>query len=181
MDAKGQVWTFTSWGRPFLLRSSLVDKSSPETTPKQVESGWEFSSILTESGDVLVYWPFGGRLKVIADRKKDELDSSENAELKAAAKARPTVAEPNVVPCYWWVLHGADPVRLPPIPAERLPVLPGTGLSQEDRDEETKLVKIASLDNNILGLTNKGHVLRYGELYGEETYRAGRWEYVRAS
>ena len=120
-------------------------------------------------------------MKVIADRKKDELDSSENAELKAAAKARPTVAEPNVVPCYWWVLHGADPVRLPPIPAERLPVLPGTGLSQEDRDKETKLVKIASLDNNILGLTNKGHVLRYGELYGEETYRAGRWEYVRAS
>ena len=40
-------------------------------------------------------------MKVIADRKKDELDSSENAELKAAAKARPIKAEPNVAPCFW--------------------------------------------------------------------------------
>ncbi|RPD64104.1 RCC1/BLIP-II [Lentinus tigrinus ALCF2SS1-7] len=178
LDARGQVWTFTSWGRPFLLSSPRTDRSSPETTPKQVESGWSFSSILTESGDVLVYWPFGGRLKMIADQKKEELDSSDNEELKAAAKARPTEVEPNVVPCYWWVLHGADPVQLPPIPVERLPALSRTGISQEDRDKETKLVKIASLDNNILGLTNKGHVLRYGELYGEETYQAGRWEYL---
>ncbi len=61
-------------------------------------------------------------------------------------QARLTEAEPNVVPCYWWVMHGADPVRLPPIPVENLPVLPCTGLSQKQRDEETKVVKIASLD-----------------------------------
>ncbi|TBU47471.1 RCC1/BLIP-II [Dichomitus squalens] len=178
IDAASQIWTFVSWGRPFRLSSALIDKSSPETTPIQVESGWSFSSLLTQSGDVLVYWPNGGRLKEIIDQKAEELDKLDNEELKAAAKARPTEAEPNVVPCYWWVLHGADPVRLPPIPSGSLPALPHTGLTQEALDEETKLVKIAALDNNIIGLTNKGHVLRYGELYGEDEYQQGRWEYL---
>lgn len=76
------------------------------------------------------------------------------------------------------MLQGADPVRLPPIPVSSLPELQYTGLTQDALDEETKLVKIASLDNNIIGLTNKGHVLRYGELYDEEQCHTGRWEYV---
>ncbi|KAI1796783.1 RCC1/BLIP-II [Ganoderma leucocontextum] len=178
LDAASQVWTFTSWGRPFRLNSSLVDKSSPDTTPVQVESGWAFSSILTQSGDVLVYWPFVGRLKEVIDGKMEEFDSSNDEALHAAAKARPTEAEPNVVPCHWWVLHGVDPVRLPPIPASSLPELRYAGLAEEAFDEETKLVKIAALDNNIIGLTNKGHVLRYGELYDEEECHTGRWEYL---
>ena len=110
---------------------------------------------------------------------KYEYDTSNDEELKAAAKASPTQEEPNVVPCYSWVLHGVDPVRLPPIPFESLPGLLHTGLAQEALEEETKLVKIAALDNNIIGLTNKGHVLRYGELHGENEYQQGRWEYVR--
>ena len=154
-----------------------MDKSSPDTTPIQVESGWSFSSILTESGDVLVYWPFSGTVKEVVDQKIEELDSSDNEELKAASKARPSEDEPNVIPCYWWVLHGAEPVRLPSIPAGSLPKLSGIG-SEDAPDEETKLVKIAAFDNNIIGLTNKGHVLRYGELFGEDTYQQGRWEYV---
>ncbi len=178
LDAGSQVWTFTSWGRPFRLNSSFVDKTSPDTTPVQVESGWMFSSVLTESGDVLVYWPFGGRYKEAINEKMEELDSSDDEAFKAATKARPTESEPNVVPCHWWVLHGANPVRLPPIPASSLPDLQYTGLSQDALDEETKLVKIAALDNNIIGLTNKGHVLRYGELYDEEEYLTGHWEYV---
>ncbi|KAI0730903.1 RCC1/BLIP-II [Earliella scabrosa] len=177
LDATAQVWTFTSWGRPFRLSGSSVDKSSPDTTPIQVESGWSFSSILTESGDVLVYWPFSGTVKEVVDQKTEELDSSDNEQLKAASKARPSEDEPNVVPCYWWVLHGAEPVRLPSIPAGSLPKLSGIG-SEDAPDEETKLVKIAAFDNNIIGLTNKGHVLRYGELFGEDTYQQGRWEYL---
>lgn len=137
-----------------------------------------FSSILTESGDVLVYWPFIGSFKELIDEKMQELDSSDDEILKAAAKARPTDSEPDVVPCHWWVLQGVDPVRLPPIPVSSLPELQYTGIAQDRLDEETKLVKIASLDNNIIGLTNKGHVLRYGELYDEERCHTGRWEYV---
>ncbi len=177
LDAAAQVWTFTSWGRPFRLSASSIDRSSPETTPVQVESGWSFSSILTESGDVLVYWPFSGRVKQVVDHKIEELDSSDNDELKAAAKARPSEDKPDLVPCYWWVLHGAEPLRLPAIPAGSLPKLEATG-PEDDPEEPIKLVKIAGFDNNILGLTNKGHVLRYGNLYGEDTYQNGRWEYV---
>ncbi|KAI9060932.1 RCC1/BLIP-II [Trametes sanguinea] len=178
LDAASQVWTFTSWGRPFRLSSSLVDKSSPETTPVQVESGWTFSSVLTQSGDVLVYWPFGDAMKAIIDEKNEELNSIENADLKIAAKARINQNDPGVIPCYWWVMHGADPVRLPAIPAENLPILRKTGLTQEQLDEETKLVKIAGLDNCIIGLTNQGHVLRYERLAGEDEYQQGRWEYL---
>ena len=178
LDATSQVWTFTSWGRPFRLDSLLVDKSSPDTTPVQVESGWSFSSILTESGDVLVYWPGSGSFQEVIDEKMEELDSSDDERFKAATQARPAEAEPNVVPCHSWALHGADPVRLPPIPASNLPVLGYAGLSQDILDQETMLVKIAALDNNIIGLTNKGHVLRYGQLYDEEEYLTGRWEYV---
>ena len=178
LDATSQVWTFTSWGRPFRLDSPLVDKSSPDTTPVQVESGWSFSSILTESGDVLVYWPGSGSFQEVIDEKMEELDSSDDERFKAATQARPAEAEPNVVPCHSWALHGADPVRLPPIPASSLPVLGYAGLSQDILDQETMLVKIAALDNNIIGLTNKGHVLRYGQLYDEEEYLTGRWEYV---
>ncbi|PIL24865.1 hypothetical protein GSI_12752 [Ganoderma sinense ZZ0214-1] len=178
LDATSQVWTFTSWGRPFRLDSSLVDLSSPDTTPVQVESGWSFSSILTESGDVLVYWPSSGRFKEAIDKKMEEFDSSDDEVFVAATKARPSESEPSVVPCHWWVLHGADLVRLPPIPASSLPEIRGTGLAQDALDRETKLVKIAALDNNIIGLTNKGHVLRYGELYGGEENLTGHWEYL---
>ncbi|KAI0794449.1 RCC1/BLIP-II [Fomes fomentarius] len=177
LDAAAQVWTFTSWGRPFRLSASSIDKSSPETTPVQVESGWSFSSILTESGDVLVYWPINGYIEEVIDLKMEDLDYTDDVELKAASMARPSEDEPDVVPCYWWVLQGAELIRLPAIPTGRLPKLECTGL-EDDPEESIRLVKIAGLDNNILGLTNKGHVLRYGSLNREDTYQNGCWEYL---
>ena len=73
MDAAADVWTFTSWGRPFRLSSSLVDKSSPDTTPVEVEGGWAVTAILTLSGDVLVFWPFGRQFKEIISHKNEEV------------------------------------------------------------------------------------------------------------
>ncbi|KAH9847325.1 RCC1/BLIP-II [Lenzites betulinus] len=178
LDAASQIWTFTSWGRPYRLKSSLVDKSSPDSTPVQVESGWTFSSILTQSGDVLVYWPFSGAVKVAADRKETELNAIEDPAQNIAAKARADPDNPRVVPCHWWDMEGADPVRLPRVLVHDLPELSKTGLSAEQLEEETKLVKIVGIDNCIIGLTNKGHVLRYGMLGGEESYQQGRWEYL---
>ncbi|CDO70141.1 hypothetical protein BN946_scf184783.g25 [Trametes cinnabarina] len=160
LDASSNIWTFMSWGRPFRLSSSSVDRSSPETMPVQVESGWTFSSVLTQSGDVLVYWPFGDRMKTIVDEKNEELNNAENADLKAAAKAQVDASEPSLIPCYC------------------LPMLRRTGLSEDQLDEETKLVKIAGMDNCIIGLTNKGHVLRYERLTSEDEYQQGRWEYL---
>jgi SCF-associated factor 1 len=156
LDAKSQVWTFVSWGRPFRIDSPLLDCHSPVTTPIQVECGWSFSSILTRSGDVLVYWQGTGNIARLVLNHYDALRDQPESLARATA----------------------DPFRLPTIP--RLPDLPETGLSGEDSWEETKLIRIAALDNNIIGLTNKGHVLRYNQLNNDRVYTSGRWEYVRS-
>ncbi len=117
-------------------------------------------------------------MKAGIDRKDEDFNGITDATQHAAAKARGSEDSPHIIPCHWWVLQGADPVRLPPIPAHDLPELGRTGLSPEELDVETKLVKIAGIDNCVIGLTNKGHLLRYDRLSGEETYQQGQWEYV---
>jgi hypothetical protein len=49
-----------------------------------------------------------------------------------------------------------------------------------ETEEDTKLIKIACFDNNLIGLTNQGHVLRFSSLENElESSRArGAWSYV---
>ncbi|PCH36203.1 RCC1/BLIP-II [Wolfiporia cocos MD-104 SS10] len=173
LDSSSQVWTFASWGRPYKLTSHLLDRSSPDATPIQVESGWAFCSTLTASGDVLVWWPFGNRMKEARSAKESELDAQGDA-----TKAVPTAQDPYVIPCYTWEMQGIDPVLLPPILSGGLPELPDAGLSEEDEAAGTKLVKIAGLDDAIIGLTNKGHVLMYDNLTGEDDYRRGSWQYL---
>ncbi|KAL6307246.1 RCC1/BLIP-II [Sparassis latifolia] len=174
IDASSQVWIFTSWGRPFRIASPLLDKSSPETTPLQIESGWSFSSVLTQSGDVLVYWPFDGRTQQVIATTNEELDQSPSP----ATRARVSATEPDVIPCHWWVMQDVEPTRLPAIPTGSLPQLLGTGLSQDLLGKETKLIKIAALDNTVIGLTNKGHVLKYSMLHGEDSPQHDAWEYL---
>lgn len=78
----------------------------------------------------------------------------------------------DVIPCVTWDLH-MDPIRLP-----NLPPLPELGEANES-DENIVLTQIAALDNNLVGLTNKGHVLKYGNLVDETSAAGGQWEYVR--
>jgi SCF-associated factor 1 len=87
-------------------------------------------------------------------------------------KAR--LSDDGVIPCVTWNLQ-KDPVRLPAIP--HLPELRNTGDSGRS-DEETQLIQIAGGDQFIIGLTNKGHVLKFAELDDEITTSHGRWEYV---
>lgn len=169
-----QIWTFTSWGRPFVLSSALLDRSSPDTTPIQIDCGWAFTAVLTQSGDVVAFWPFSGSVHDRITAKDEEFEQSPSN----AKRARVDPEKPNEIPCYHWRMNGVDPVRLPPIPARQLPELPQSGLSDEQLGEETKLVKIAGADNTIIGLTNKGHVLKYSMLSGENTYQLGSWEFV---
>ncbi|EMD39127.1 hypothetical protein CERSUDRAFT_112811 [Gelatoporia subvermispora B] len=171
LDASSDVWTFTSWGRPFRLSSPLLDKSSPDSTPAQIECGWAFSSVLTMGGDVLVFWPLGGRMHGVIERTNEELN-----ETRPESRARPTKEEPDVIPCHWWVMQGVDPIRLPPIPAN-LPEM-DTGLGERERAEETRVVKVAGMDNYLIALTNKGHVLRYDHLGGEHDYERGAWRFL---
>ncbi|KAI9510499.1 RCC1/BLIP-II [Russula earlei] len=168
LDSKNHIWTFVNWGRPFRLDSPMLDCSLPETTPMQAESGWSFSSILTHSGDILAFWPFSGQVGRLCDEENLAMDEW------GTCHAYPT--SDRHIPCVTWTLR-ADPLRIPPIP--ELPELNDTGLSQEERSKRTTLIKIAAFDNHIIGLTNKGHVLKFGDLSNEKSFdRTTRWQYL---
>ncbi|KAJ7224220.1 regulator of chromosome condensation 1/beta-lactamase-inhibitor protein II [Mycena pura] len=162
LDAKAQVWTFTSWGRPFTLSSAHLLRDS---RPVQVECGWNFSSLLTKSGEVFVWWPLSGTMEQRIAAKNIEMNDARHF----AARALPD----GVIPCATWVLE-ADPERLPPLP--RLPKLTNTG--DESGDDEIKIIKIAAMDERIVALTNQGHVVLFNNLGSEDTLSSGRWTYL---
>jgi len=132
----------------------------------QIECGWAFCSVLTKSGDVLVFWPSAGEMNARITAKNEEMDR--DGDKKAI------VGNGDSIPCITWNLH-MDPTRLPSLPP--LPTLP-EAVDQQETDDGIYLIQIAGLDNNIIGLTNKGHVLKYGHLEDETTVSSGRWEYV---
>ncbi|KAI0272360.1 RCC1/BLIP-II [Gloeopeniophorella convolvens] len=168
LDSNAQIWTFVNWGRPFRLDSPMLDCHSPDTTPLQAESGWSFCSILTQSGDVLVFWPFSGQIGSIHAEQEDEMNQRGDSHANATSDRR--------IPCVTWPLR-ADPTRLPPIP--RLPELKNVELSDNETAPETMLIKIAAFDNHLIGLTNKGHVLKFGDLSNETSLSvSGRWQYL---
>ena len=79
----------------------------------------------------------------------------------------------DAIPCVPWDFD-FEPTRLPTIPP--LPELLDTGTDK--LTEVTQLIQIAALDNQIVGLTNHGHVLKYGALHDETGAIHGRWDYV---
>ena len=166
LDANSTVWNFRSWGRPFRLVSPSLDCSSLETTPIQIECGWEFSTVLMKSGDVYAWWPFGGTFEDRYWEAMAELDEDEST--KAIVPDNEAV-----IPCHTWEIN-KDPIKLPILPD--LPDLPATGLSEEERRKDTKLIKIAAFNNCLVGLTNKGHVLKIGGLTDENSVQI--WRYV---
>ena len=147
--------------------SAFIDCRSPETTPVQAEAGWSFSAVLTESGDVLVYWQSSGTMGRAFDQQMSLMDNTDDTKAQADEKQR--------IPCATWEMR-QDPHPLRPIPD--LPALANNGLSQEEQFEPTKLMRIAGMDNNLIGLTDKGHVLKYHGLDNETSFASGRWEYV---
>ena len=78
-----------------------------------------------------------------------------------------------------WSLR-ADPRRVPNKP--KPPELESPGMSQEERLTKTKtaLVKITAFDSHLIGLTNKGHVLKlFGALSNEDNFEwTARRQYV---
>lgn len=81
--------------------------------------------------------------------------------------------EGNVIPCVPWDMSH-EPTRLPSIPS--LPDLPDAG--SHEGTQQTQLIQIAAFDNHIVGLTNRGHVLKYGSLLSEDEVPHGHWEYA---
>jgi len=160
LDDQHRVWTFLSWGRPFRLDSPALDATSFDSTPAQVESGWHFSSVLTKSGDVYVWWPFSPPLKDVITARNTAMDA---ANLKACA------TEEGVIPCSTWELQEG---------LTRLPSLPPLPQLSSESPKTAKLVKIAALESQLIGLTNHGHVLKIS-VESDLAVRSGRWEYVR--
>ena len=166
LDANSTVWNLTSWGRPFRLVSASLDCSSPETTPVQIECGGTFSSVLTKSGDIYAWWLLEDASR---PRYKDGM-----AELDRDGSSQAIIPDDRmVIPCQTREIN-KDPVKLPKLP--NLPDLLGTGLSEEERRKETRLIKIAALAYRLVGLTNKGHVLMLDGLDDEDSTRI--WHYV---
>jgi SCF-associated factor 1 len=103
----------------------------------------------------------------------EERIRSVNSEMDAQGDKKAAQLPGNVISCATWDLD-IDPVRLPPIPS-----LPNLNNGTVDVEDLTRLIKIAGLDGHLIGLTNKGHVLKFGPLESELTFSRGRWEYVR--
>ncbi|ESK97802.1 f-box protein [Moniliophthora roreri MCA 2997] len=158
LDAKQAVWNFLNWGRPFKMTSHHFSSRSIV----QVECGWAFSAVLTKSGDVLVWWPFSGRLKERFDEKMAEMDRDGDK------KVLPI--EDNTIPCIPWEVE-EHPTLLPPLP-------PLPDFSEEKSDKETRLIQIAGYEDHLIGLTNKGHVLLFDSLGGDTSVQNGRWTYL---
>ena len=96
------------------------------------------------------------------------------AELDKDGSAKGVISDDGmVIPCHTWEID-MNLVKLPILPD--LPDLPGTGLPEEERRKETRLVKIAALTRNLVGSTNKGHVLLLDGMDRDDSTRS--WRYV---
>ena len=147
LDANHTIWIFESWGRPYQLISPLLDCSSPETTPIQIEQGLIFSAVLTRSGDVYVWSAsMGGSEQYKEAMAKLDMDESTRAIVPDGG---------TVITCHTWEME-VDPVKLPIPP--NLPDLPMTGLPEEEHRKEIKFIKIVAINFGFVGLTSKGHV-----------------------
>jgi SCF-associated factor 1 len=123
-----------------------------------------FSCILTHSGDVLVWWPFSGQM--------DTLIETEMSQQRISSASPPS---DGAIPCVPWALD-LHPTRLP-----SMPPLPDLASEGSGKQKPTQLIKVAGLDNHLIGLTNKGHVLIFDSLDNEIEVLRGRWQYVRIS
>jgi SCF-associated factor 1 len=148
----------------------------------QVSSGWSCSAVLTRSGDVLVWFPraagFGDATGLsaaveAANRRMDD-ERDKNPMLIGGSHDVPPR-----IPCHVWEIE-YDPIKLNPLPDD-LPRLDMAASGEEEEEEPVKLIKIAAMENNMVGLTNRGHVLLYDDLGGESTVSTGHWKYVDPS
>lgn len=182
LDAKHQVWLFTSWGRPVAIRSSQIsDPTSRLSRVVQVEAGWSLIAILTEAGHVLVEWPFEGALKQKIRTHHNMMSSHPNS-----GKDTRLPRGSNVLTCAAWAIDH-DFLELPGLPGDLPPLNEGSNLSESDDppSEELRIVKIAAGEYFVVALTNQGHVLKMTIQAQElehlrEQFRLGskNWEYV---
>lgn len=131
-----------------------------------LECGWDIACALTEAGDAFFWRPLENTIHQKFEAKVREAERSDDPAMKCQAND-------NVVKCMPWELNDETPICLPPIPGN-LPALRVGGES----GITAKLVKIASGDHFILGLTNGGHVLCIDVASIWQPSDRMRWTYV---
>ncbi|KAJ2934851.1 hypothetical protein H1R20_g2272, partial [Candolleomyces eurysporus] len=164
MDSQNRVWTFVNWGRPFSIDSPVL--RDPGSPPIQVECGWGFTSVLTATGDVFVWWPFSRPLEQILEEKNTAFDSDPDKRADATAEKE--------IPCATFTIDSLNLTRLPALP--ELPPLKKTGV--EESSPIPQLIQIAGLEGYLIGLTNFGHVLKFGKLDDADAASSGSWNYL---
>lgn len=149
LDARHRIWCFLSWGRPFVLNHPVFDATRPDTRVVQVESGWAFGAALTASGSVYVWNPARDHMRAIWGMKQVELDQLRGENGGEDARA---LAQGSEIQCHTWIMDGVEPLVLPELP----------DLCQSDTGaaQPASLVQIAAGDQFLIGLTNRGHVVR---------------------
>ena len=161
LDTGNNVWLFCSWGVPRRLVSSLLDCTSAFSTPRQAECGWVFSAVLTQEGGIYVFWPFSAQMATLL--------TPWSAQVVGAGPPRANEGVLHCIPMDF----SLEPLRLPD-----LPLLPELDEEANSRNEPTRVVSIAGLDNSLVALTNKGHVLKFDDLGDIDSASSGRWTYV---
>ena len=163
LDTDSAVWAFKNWGEPTRLVSPSLDCSSPETTPIQMECGRAFSAVLTGSGNVYIW---GLDVGTFGDLYQETIRIH-------GIRVDIVPDHEGVIPCRTREFK-TDLIKLPALPD--LPDLVATGLPEEKRREGTRLIKIAACSSSLVGLTNKGHILKSDAPVGEDS--AWTWHYV---
>ncbi|TFK75017.1 RCC1/BLIP-II [Pluteus cervinus] len=163
LDANYQIWNFLNWGRPFELSTpAFLD---PHFEPIQVECGWAFTSCLTATGEVYVWWPYSEGVSELIRARNRTMDDEHDKKAQANDKKD--------IPCVPWTLEN-DPLRLGPLP--ELPEL--TDAAIRPTQLEVKIIQIAGMDNRLIAVTNYGHVLIHDSLESELAAIRGSWRYL---
>jgi SCF-associated factor 1 len=164
LSSRNRVWVFASWGRPYVLTTPLFSTTDTVSTPLQVECGWSFSAVLTNGGEVYVWWPLDGAFAEMNQAHADQCDGDPSERVRDGDC---------VVDCRPWEV-ALDPWLIRPVAAS-LPKLKEDGGG-------TKIVKIAAGDDFLIGLTEGGHVLKANMPQGHASFSNAllrpRWEYV---
>ena len=113
-----------------------------------------------------MWWPSTGALSGQYHEAIEEMDKYGSAKVVVSNNE-------TAIPCHTFSIH-MDPVKVPTLPD--LPDLPSTGLPEGEHKKETKLIKIAACYKSLIGLTNKGHVLKLDGLQDENSMLI--WHYV---
>ena len=177
LDAQHKVWCILSWGRPFVFDHAVFDATRPDTRVVQVESGWAFGAALTASGSVYVWNPALDQMGTAWRTKQAELDQLPGDDARA-------LAHDGEIQCYIWTMEGVEPLALP-----ELLELPNLHRNDGGASQPTFIVQIGAGDQFLIGLTNRGHVVRMdlrpindsgGLATLREQFRKNlrKWEYV---